>query len=176
MEYADRLRSAVRNIPDFPSPGVQFKDITPILGDGRLLNQAIEALAEPFVDAGVTMVVGIEARGFILGCPLARRLNAGFVPIRKKGKLPHATHVEEYDLEYGRDCVEMHVDAVHAGDRVLVHDDVIATGGTAAATWRLLQAAGADVVGFSFLVELGFLSGRRLLTDGVPIHSVLHFE
>ncbi|MEX2400535.1 MAG: adenine phosphoribosyltransferase [Rhodothermales bacterium] len=175
-EYAERLHAAVRTIPDFPSPGIQFKDITPILSDGKLLNHAVEALAGPFLDAGITKVVGIEARGFILGCPLARRLDAGFVPVRKHGKLPYTTHTEEYDLEYGTDCVEMHVDAVHEGDRVLVHDDVIATGGTAAASWRLLQSAGAQVVGFSFLVELAFLSGRGLLSDGVPVHSVLYFD
>lgn len=175
-EYAERLRAAIRNIPDFPSPGIQFKDITPILSDRALLSDAIEALSEPYLDAGVTKVVGIEARGFILGCPLARRLEAGFVPIRKKGKLPFETHTEEYSLEYGTDCVEMHVDAVQVGDRVLIHDDVIATGGTAAATWRLIQEAGAEVIGFSFLVELGFLAGRDHLMDGMPIHSVLHFE
>lgn len=176
LKYPERLHAAVRNIPDFPSPGIQFKDITPILSDRTLLNEAIEALAKPFLDAGVTKVIGIEARGFILGCSLARRLEAGFVPIRKKGKLPYRTHTKDYDLEYGTDCVEMHVDAVQRGDRVLIHDDVIATGGTAAASWHLLQEAGADVLGFSFLVELGFLSGRALLTNGVPIHSVLHFE
>ena len=175
-EQVERLRAAVRNIPDFPSPGIQFKDITPILGDRELLGTAIESLAEPFMESGVTMVVGIEARGFILGAPLARRLGAGFVPVRKEGKLPYRTHVERYDLEYGTDCVEMHVDAVGERDRVLIHDDVIATGGTAAASWRLIQEAGAEVVGFSFLVELGFLSGRGLLTDGLPIHSVLKFE
>lgn len=175
-ETAKRLRAAVRTIADFPSPGIQFKDITPILGDRVLLGDAIEALAAPYLDAGVTKVAGIEARGFILGCALARRLEAGFVPIRKKGKLPYHTHTEAYDLEYGTDCVEMHVDALGAGDRTLIHDDVIATGGTALATWRLIQETGAEVVGFSFLVELGFLSGRGLLTEGRPIHSVLHFE
>lgn len=175
-EYAERLHAAVRNIPDFPSPGIQFKDITPILSDPTLLRTAVEALAEPYLDAGVTKVIGIEARGFILGCSLARRLDAGFVPIRKKGKLPYRTHTRNYDLEYGTDCVEMHVDAVSAGERVLIHDDVIATGGTAAASWQLLQEAGADVLGFSFLVELGFLSGRHLLAGGAPIYSVLHFD
>lgn len=176
MDSADRLRAAVRNVPDFPSPGIQFKDITPILADRDLLNEAVEALAAPFLDAGVTKVVGIEARGFILGSPLARRLGAGFIPVRKKGKLPYRTHREDYELEYGTDSVEMHVDAVVEGDLVLIHDDVIATGGTAAASWRLMQEAGADVVGFSFLVELGFLSGRDLLADSVPIHSVLQFD
>lgn len=175
-ENAERLRAAVRNIPDFPSPGIQFKDITPILADRSLLTEAVEALAKPYLSSGVTKVAAIEARGFILGSPIARRLDAGFVPIRKKGKLPFRTHCEEYDLEYGTDCVEMHVDAVHEGDIVLIHDDVIATGGTAAASWRLIQEAGAEVAGFSFLVELAFLSGRDLLEDGVPIHSLLQFD
>lgn len=173
--YADRLRAAVRTIPDFPSPGIQFKDITPILKDPQLLAQSIEALAEPFIQAGVTKVAGVEARGFILGTSLARRLEAGFVPIRKKGKLPYQTHSAEYQLEYGTDCVEMHVDAVEAGDIVLIHDDVIATGGTASASGRLIRDAGASVIGYSFLVELSFLSGREALDDDAAIHAVMTF-
>lgn len=174
-EYVDRLRSAVRTIPDFPSPGIQFKDITPILKDARLLAESIEALAEPFVGAGITKVAGIEARGFILGTSLARRLDAGFIPIRKKGKLPYETHAADYELEYGIDSVEMHVDAVEAHDVVLIHDDVIATGGTASATERLIRRAGARVLGFSFLVELSFLSGREALDGDAAIHSVLKY-
>lgn len=171
----DELRAAIRTIPDFPSPGIQFKDITPILKDRRLLAQSIEALAAPFIRAGVTKVAGVEARGFILGTTLARRLDAGFIPIRKKGKLPYNTHVAEYRLEYGTDSVEMHTDAVDESDVVLIHDDVIATGGTAAATKRLIQEAGARVLGFSFLVELSFLSGRNALDGDTKIHSVLTF-
>lgn len=174
-DIAEQLRAAVRTIPDFPSPGIQFKDITPILSDPALLAQSIEALVAPFLGDAITKVVGVEARGFILGTTLARRLDAGFVPVRKKGKLPYATHRAEYDLEYGTDAIEMHVDAVGAGDRVLIHDDVIATGGTAAATGRLVREAGGEVVGFSFLVELAFLSGREALKDEVRIHSVLQY-
>lgn len=173
--YADELRAAVRTVPDFPSPGIQFKDITPILKNPRLLAQSIEALAAPFLDRGVTKVAGVEARGFILGTTLARRLDAGFIPIRKKGKLPYTTHAAEYDLEYGTDCVEMHVDAVDEGDIVLIHDDVIATGGTAAASSRLIREAGGTVLGFSFLVELSGLSGREALKDSATVHSVLTY-
>lgn len=175
IEYAEQLRAAVRNVPDFPSPGIQFKDITPLLGDRELLARSIEALAEPFFEEGVTKVLGVEARGFILGSSLARRLDAGFVPVRKKGKLPYTTHTAEYALEYGTDCVEMHVDALNEGDRVLIHDDVIATGGTAAATCNLARLSGAHVVGFSFLVELSFLFGRSALDGDARIHSVLTF-
>ena len=176
MLHADQLRDAVRNIPDFPSPGIQFKDITPILGDRDLLKQSVEALAAPYLDAGITKVLGIEARGFILGSMLAHRLGAGFIPVRKKGKLPFDIVTAEYDLEYGTDCIEMHVDALQASDTVLIHDDVIATGGTAAAAGRLVQEVGARIAGFSFLVELGFLSGRAALDADVHIHSVIRYE
>lgn len=174
-QSVDRIRAAVRTIPDFPTPGIQFKDITPILKDARLLADAIDALAAPFVDFGITKVAAIEARGFILGTSLAHRLEAGFIPIRKKGKLPYETHVAEYELEYGTDSVEMHVDAVDESDLVLIHDDVIATGGTASATGRLIRDARARVVGFSFLVELSYLSGREALDGDAAIHSVLTF-
>ncbi len=174
--HADRLRDAVRNIPDFPSPGIQFKDITPILGNRDLLKQSVEALAAPYLHAGVTKVLGIEARGFILGSMLAHRLGAGFIPVRKKGKLPYEIVTAEYNLEYGTDCIEMHVDAVDASDTVLIHDDVIATGGTAAAAGRLVRAMGASIAGFSFLVELVFLSGREALEDDIHIHSVIQYE
>lgn len=176
MLHADQLRDAVRTIPDFPSPGIQFKDITPILADPDLLKRCIEALAEPYLDAGVTKVLGIEARGFILGSMLAHRLGAGFIPVRKKGKLPFEIVASEYSLEYGTDCIEMHVDAITASDTVLIHDDVIATGGTAAAAGRLVREIGARVAGFSFLIELGFLSGRKELEKDVHIHSVIRYE
>lgn len=174
-DYTQELRAAVRTIADFPSPGIQFKDITPILKDARLLARSIDALAAPFIEGGVTKVAGVEARGFILGTTLARRLEAGFVPIRKKGKLPYQTHTAEYSLEYGTDCVEMHVDAVDENDIVLIHDDVIATGGTAAASSRLIREAGAKVLGFSFLVELSFLSGREALENDAAVHAVLTY-
>ncbi|GIV62000.1 MAG: adenine phosphoribosyltransferase [Rhodothermaceae bacterium] len=171
----DALREAVRTIPDFPEPGIQFKDITPIFADPALLKVAVEHLAAPFEGAGITRVVGIEARGFILGSMVARHLGAGFVPVRKAGKLPYRTLRETYDLEYGTDTIEMHIDALGPGDRVLIHDDVIATGGTAAATARLVRRAGGLVAGYTFLVELSFLEGRARLDDGAPIHAVLPY-
>ncbi len=167
------LERAVRNVPDFPTPGIQFKDITPILADPNLLNRAVEALAHPFEQAGITKVVGIEARGFILGAMLAHHLGAGFVPVRKKGKLPYETVSSEYELEYGVDVIEMHVDAIAPNDRVLIHDDVIATGGTAAAGYDLARHAGGEVVGFAFLIELTFLEGRAKLDDSLMIHTVM---
>ncbi len=173
MDIVSALEKAVRTIPDFPKPGIQFKDITPILGDPVLLNKVVDVLAAPFKEDGVTKVVGIEARGFILGAMLAQRLGAGFVPVRKRGKLPYETVSVEYELEYGTDVIEMHIDGVGPEDRVLIHDDVIATGGTAAACYDLTRHSGADVVGYAFLMELGFLQGRAVLEDGVRIHSVL---
>ncbi len=173
MPLTDELAEAIRTVPDFPEPGVQFKDITPILSDRELLGKAVEALAEPFLKLGVTKVIGIEARGFILGSLLAHRLNAGFVPIRKRGKLPFQTAEESYQLEYGTDSIQMHVDALEPDDRVLIHDDVIATGGTASAAYRLAKRFSAEVVGYAFLVELGFLDGRARLNSDLPIHVVL---
>lgn len=171
----EKLAAAVRTIPDFPEPGIQFKDITPILSDGKLLRYAVDALAEEWKSEGITKVIGIESRGFILGAMLADELDAGFVPVRKEGKLPFTTVKESYDLEYGTDTIEMHIDAVSASDRVLIHDDVIATGGTAAATHRLTEFAGASVVGFSFLIELAFLGGRVHLPDATPVHALLTY-
>ncbi len=173
MDHVASLDHAVRTVLDFPKPGIQFKDITPLLSDPALLRRSITALAAPFESDGVTKVIGIEARGFILGAMLAHQLGAGFVPVRKHGKLPYTTVAEEYALEYGTDRIEMHVDAVRPGDRVLIHDDVIATGGTAAACYRLATHSGAEVVGFAFLLELTFLNGRDALPDHVPIHAVL---
>jgi adenine phosphoribosyltransferase len=144
MDSIDRLLDAIRTVPDFPEPGIQFKDITPLLANPELLSIAVEALVAPFAEAGISKVVGIESRGFILGAMLAERLGAGFIPARKKGKLPWKTVSESYALEYGADEVEVHADAVRAGDRVLVHDDVIATGGTATAVGRLVTQLGAE--------------------------------
>jgi adenine phosphoribosyltransferase len=169
------LEKAVRNVPDFPKPGIQFKDITPILADPALLRHAVAALAAPFEGQEITKVLGVEARGFILGAMLAHRLGAGFVPVRKRGKLPYETVGEAYELEYGMDVIEMHVDALGRDDRVLIHDDVIATGGTAAAAYRLVRRTEASVLGYAFLVELSALEGRAALADDTPIHAVLRY-
>lgn len=171
----DLIRNAVRTIPDFPKPGIQFKDITPILSDPHLLRQTIKLMAAPWKKAGITKVVGIESRGFILGGMLADELGAGFIPIRKEGKLPFTTVKETYQLEYGTDTIEMHIDALSKGDRVLIHDDVIATGGTAAAAHRLVEFAGAHVSGYSFLVNLSFLNGRTQLDEEVAFEALLSF-
>lgn len=164
-DIAARLSAHVRDIPDFPKPGVTFKDITPLLGDPSAFRAAVDSLVDDFAGDRITKVLGVEARGFILAAPVAYRLGAGFVPVRKVGKLPWAVEVAEYALEYGTDVLEVHRDAVTAGERVLIVDDVLATGGTAAATVRLAEALGAEVVGLAFLIELGFLDGRRLLPD-----------
>jgi adenine phosphoribosyltransferase len=167
------IERAIRDIPDYPKPGILFKDITPVLGKPELLEMAVEALAVPYLDSGVTKVIGVEARGFILGGMLAHRLGAGFVPVRKRGKLPFKTRSAEYELEYGRDTIEMHIDAIEPSDRVLIHDDVIATGGTASASYSLAREAGAEVVGYAFLIELGFLNGRQRLEPNVPVHTLV---
>jgi adenine phosphoribosyltransferase len=160
------LRGLVRDVPDFPSPGILFRDVTPLLGDPAALKASIDALSSPWHNAGITKVTAIESRGFLFGVGVAERLGVGFVPIRKPGKLPWKTIREQYSLEYGTDAVEMHIDAVGAKDNVLIIDDVLATGGTAAAAARLVLSTGAAVAGFGFLVELGFLDGRsRLAAD-----------
>ncbi len=168
------LRERIRDVPDFPEPGIVFKDITPLLQHGPSLARACELLAEPYLDRGIDLVVGIESRGFIFGPPVALRLGAGFQLARKRGKLPWQTVREKYGLEYGEDEIEMHRDAVASGQRVLVLDDVIATGGTAAATVRLVQGLGGKVVGASFLIELGFLGGRAALGE-LPVSVVLSY-
>lgn len=169
-----RLRAAVRDVPDFPKPGIVFKDITPVLADAALFRETIDALAAPFVGRGITHVAAIESRGFLLGAPVAGLLGAGLVPMRKAGKLPWTTQRESYDLEYGADALEVHADAFSNATRVLVVDDVLATGGTAAAAARLAQRCGARVEGFSFLMTLGFLGGRRRL-DVSPVESLLEY-
>ena len=170
---ADTLRRALRTIPDFPEPGIQFQDITPLLADPELLTQAAHALAQPFADASITHVVGVEARGFILGPLIAGQLGAGFVPVRKAGKLPHDTLTATYDLEYGSDTIELHADTLGPTDRVLIHDDVLATGGTAAATARLVAQTKAALAGYSFLIELTDLHGRNALPESPLAHAVL---
>lgn len=167
------LAAALRTIPDFPSPGIVFKDLTPVLADRELSDALLDQLAEPWSDAGVTHVVGIEARGFWFGPTLAARLGAGFLPARKPGKLPAETLRQSYALEYGEDTLELHADDLPADARVLIHDDVIATGGTAGAACGLVRSAGATVVGVSFAIEIAFLNGRQSLPKGVPVEAVI---
>lgn len=169
---AEAIRSAVRDIPDYPKPGILFKDITPVLKDPALFQQLINHFAQTLADQSIQYVVGIESRGFIMGAPLAYKLGAGFIPIRKKGKLPGSVERHEYDLEYGTDCIEIHQDAVEPGSRVILLDDLLATGGTAAASISLLRQVKADVVGALFLIELSFLNGREKLGD-LPLLDAL---
>ena len=169
-----RLRAHIRDIPDFPQPGVVFKDITPLLIDVEAFSTMVEALAEPLRDRGVTKILAVEARGFIPGAALAPVLGAGFVPVRKAGKLPAEVERTEYLLEYGTDVLEVHRDAIRPGERVVIVDDVLATGGTAAATVRLARSLGGDVVACSFVIELDFLNGRQQLPD-VEVHRLVAY-
>jgi len=168
------LRTYVRDVPDFPHPGITFKDITPMLLEPAALRSAIASLAEIARPLSPDIVVAAEARGFILGAALALELDAGFVPARKPGKLPHEVVSAEYELEYGTDSLEMHADALAGGARVLLHDDLLATGGTARAVCELADRLGAHVLGCVFLVELGFLGGRERL-EPYPVHSVIRY-
>ncbi len=168
------IYQAIRDVPDFPKPGIMFKDITPLLLDPGRFRRAVELMAAPFGGAEVRRVVSIESRGFLLGAPIALLLDAGLVPIRKPGKLPAARGRVEYALEYGTDALEMHRDAVGQGDRVLIVDDVLATGGTAEAAAKLVRAHGAHVVGFTFLIELDFLKGRERLRNE-RVEALLHY-
>ena len=171
---SQRLKALIRDIPDFPKPGIVFKDITTLLADGPGFAEVIDLLTQRYQGRGIDRIVAMEARGFILGAPLAARLGAGFVPVRKKGKLPHETIEETYALEYGQDTLQMHKDAQIKGHKVLVVDDVLATGGTAAAVARLVRQLEADVVEAAFLMELGFLQGRQKL-EGIPTFSLLEY-
>lgn len=175
MPTVESLRAAVRDVVDFPKPGIIFKDITPILADADLFRGSIDLLCETAGDRKIDKVVGIDARGFIFAAAVADRLGAGFIPVRKKGKLPWRTRQLAYALEYGESVVELHEDAVSPGESVLVVDDLLATGGTAGAAVRLLEESGADIVAVSFLIELGFLDGRRKL-GGHRIESILSFD
>jgi adenine phosphoribosyltransferase len=171
------LTKIIRTIPDYPKPGIMFRDITTLLGDARAFRRAVDELVQPFAGTKVDKVAGIEARGFILGGATAHQLSAGFVPLRKKGKLPHTTIAVEYDLEYGRDCIEMHADAILKGERVMLVDDLIATGGTALAAVELLRRSGAEIVGAAFVIDLPELGGAdRLRAAGVPISTLVAFE
>ena len=171
----EHLKQKIRHVPDFPKPGILFYDITTLLQDAAGFRETMDALAAPYRDQGIQQVAGIESRGFILASGVADRLGAGFIPIRKPGKLPSATVREEYALEYGTDCLEVHRDAVQAGQPVLLVDDVLATGGTARAASRLLRGLGGDLRGVAFLIELDFLRGRDKL-NGERIHSVLRYQ
>jgi len=162
---AEHLKKIIRDVPDFPKEGILFKDITTLLKDPIALREVVSMMADLFRDKGITKVCGIESRGFIFGVPIALELEAGFVPIRKAGKLPAETLKQEYELEYGMDIIEIHKDAIEKGEKVLVVDDLVATGGTAAATAQLLGKMECDLVSFLFLVELDFLKGRDLLKE-----------
>jgi adenine phosphoribosyltransferase len=175
MNDTDRLKALIRHVPDFPKPGILFYDISTLLSDPSGLRLGIDCLVKPFQDRSVDRVVGIESRGFIFGCAVAEKLGVGFVPVRKPGKLPAETVRAEYDLEYGTDVLEMHRDALHPGEKVLVIDDLLATGGTAQATADLVSQVGATVCGFGFLIELTSLKGRDRLIDH-EVFSALRYE
>jgi adenine phosphoribosyltransferase len=169
------LRAYVRDIADYPKPGIVFRDITPLLGDAGAFAQAVGAIVDGFTGSAVDRVVGVEARGFIFGAAVAYRIGAGFVPVRKAGKLPWAVVREEYQLEYGTDKLEIHRDAIHPGERILIIDDVLATGGTAAATATLVETLGGVIAGLGFLLELPELGGRARLGER-PIHALLRYS
>ncbi len=170
----DTLKAKIRHVPDFPKPGILFYDITTLLGDPAGFRCAIDALSAPYANRKVELVVGIESRGFILGAAVADRLGAAFAPIRKPGKLPAKTFRETFNLEYGTDAIEMHQDAIRAGQRVLIVDDVLATGGTAAAATSLVRRCGGDLLGLAFLIELAALNGRSKLPNE-PVYAVLTY-
>jgi adenine phosphoribosyltransferase len=173
-ERIEFIKSRIRDVPDFPKPGIVFKDITPILSDPRAFNLCLDLIAERYDGGTLDAIVGIESRGFIFGAALAARMRKAFVPARKPGKLPAATEKVSYDLEYGSDAIEIHCDAVRTGEKVLIVDDLIATGGTAWAACELVRRLGAEVIGAAFVIELDFLDGRRRLQH-VPIYSLLHY-
>jgi len=169
-----QLERLIRDVPDFPKPGITFKDITPLLSDARGLAVTVDRISEPFIGQGVSKVIGIESRGFIFAPAVALRLDCGFVPIRKPGKLPWNSRRVDYDLEYGSDALEMHEDAVNADDKLLIVDDVLATGGTAAAALKLARGMGGEVLAACFIIELAFLNGAAKLD--CPSHALLRYE
>lgn len=168
------LKKYIRDIPDFPKKGIIFKDITTLLRDKKAFKQSVDSLAKKFAKEKIDYIVAVESRGFIFGGALAYQLGAGFIPVRKKGKLPYRTDSVTYDLEYGTDTLEIHEDAIEAGSRVLIVDDLLATGGTVRAVCDLLTRKGAAIIGVAFLIELGFLNGKNRLKD-VPIHALIRF-
>jgi adenine phosphoribosyltransferase len=174
MTLVNRLQTTILDVADFPQPGIIFKDITPVLADGALFADLVNHYADRYRDAGITQVVGVESRGFILGAPVAAALGVGLTLVRKPGKLPRATHAITYDLEYGTDTLSMHADALTTADRVVILDDVLATGGTAEATARLIEKTGATLHEAAFLMELSFLPGRQKMGDRA-IYSVLTY-
>jgi len=177
MSSAVDLKSAIRTIPDYPKPGIMFRDITTLLGDARAFRRAIDELVQPWAGTKIDKVAGMEARGFILGGAVAHQLSTGFVPIRKKGKLPHKTVSIGYSLEYGIDEMEMHIDAIEPGEKVILIDDLIATGGTAEGAVNLLKKIGADVVAACFVIDLPELGGaKKIEALGVPVRTLVAFE
>lgn len=170
-----QLRNAVRDVPDFPQPGILFKDITPVLADAKLLQFAIDGMASYFQGKHIDKIVGIDARGFIFGAMLAQRLHTGFIPARKKGKLPWETIGVDYSLEYGTNSIELHKDAILPGENVILADDLLATGGTAGAVLDLIQQSGGNLLGAVFFIELAFLNGREKIQHYGPIHSLLSY-
>lgn len=171
----ETVKNSVRNIPDFPKPGIQFKDVTTSYNDGEIFGFIASEIYENYKDFGITKVVGIESRGFILGSVLANKLNVGFVPIRKPGKLPAKIYSQKYELEYGFDTLEIHQDALSAGDVVLIHDDLLATGGTVGAAIDLVRKFGVSKIYVNFFVELDFLKGSEKIDPAVPVWSLVHF-
>lgn len=167
------LKALIRDIPDYPKPGIMFRDITTLLQNPEGLSYTIDQMTAKGAELAPNLIVGIESRGFIFGMPIAYKLGLGFTPVRKSGKLPAAVHAVEYDLEYGQDRLEVHQDAFASGSRVLIVDDLLATGGTAAATAQLIQQTGAEIAGFSFVIELGDLQGRKRLVSQVPVTSLV---
>jgi adenine phosphoribosyltransferase len=175
MFAVDKIKTAIRDIPDFPKPGILFKDITPVLKDPVLFNQVVDYFYHQLKDKKIQYVAGIESRGFILGAALAYKMGCGFVPIRKQGKLPGLVERHEYDLEYGTDVIEIHADALEPGSRVVLMDDLLATGGTAAASCKLLEKLNANLVSIMFMIELEFLNGREKLPGSVNAHAMIKF-
>lgn len=176
FDVTELIRQRIRDVPDYPTPGILFKDITPLLGDHMAFAHVVDAIVTYHGRGTIDKVVGVEARGFIIAAPVAYHFGAGFVPVRKKGKLPSATYEESYDLEYGSAILEVHQDAFSPGDRVVIVDDVLATGGTALASAALIRRAGGNVLGCSVVLELGFLGGRKRLDEaGLPVHSLVAY-
>lgn len=174
-DAVNKLANLIFDVPDFPKPGVMYKDFTPLLANPSSLALAVELMANPYRGKGIDLVVGAESRGFIFGIAIAQALSAGFIPVRKPGKLPRAVHGVEYDLEYGSDRLELHEDALMKGNRVLLVDDLLATGGTMRASCQLVEKAGAEIAGITVLIELDYLSGRDLLDGYCDVHSVLRY-